>query len=192
MKAYKFEINSRVDEETNELKNTTLVAYQPSIFSRSNSNPSNFLINEKFAMFVPKFKKFMRKNNIPSNQESSFSSTRRTSERSSGSRSNEAKEYQNLCYNCQTECPYPLVSKHQSEPKSSTKEKSRSTPGKISGMPSKSDSRSHLRSDKMMKALVIEEPGKVVKPLESSSSSDWSVKAQKTRMDSLPFRKGTR
>lgn len=85
-RAYEFEREPRCED--NESKSVALViVQQPSTYSRSNSNSSDFLTDEQFAMFVRKFKRFMRKNNIQGTPSTTSSSTRRHFERSSTSKS---------------------------------------------------------------------------------------------------------
>lgn len=83
-------MKSKTGEEHEE-RNVTLVVEQPST-SRLLEN-SDFLTNEKFALFVRKFKKFRRKNNIKnSSQGNQGSSSRRP-------RKELSKDNTNLCYN---------------------------------------------------------------------------------------------
>lgn len=99
LKAYEFEMEPRKEED--EPKTAVLVANeQPSTSSRSNSNPSDFLIDEQFVMLARKFKRFMRKNNIQGNPLTPSSSSKRHSQRSNTSKSNGNEGLQILCYNC--------------------------------------------------------------------------------------------
>ncbi|XP_019176882.1 PREDICTED: uncharacterized protein LOC109172188 [Ipomoea nil] len=122
LKAYEFEHEPKVSEEP-ELRNIALVAsQQPSTSSRSKSNPSDFLSDEQFTLFVRKLKRFMRKNNFQDSQASPSSSNRKYPERSDDRSNNfkrrEPEEAQMLCYNCRkprhfkVDCPYPMARKH--------------------------------------------------------------------------------
>ncbi|XP_031131738.1 uncharacterized protein LOC116033121 [Ipomoea triloba] len=112
LKAYEFEMKSKLEEEREE-RTTALVAEQPSNSRLVGNN--DFLSDEQFALLVRKFKKFMWKNNFNnSSQRNQGSSSRRP-------RREFSDDNTNLCYNCRkpghfmAECPYPKVSKNQNK-----------------------------------------------------------------------------
>ncbi|XP_031112035.1 uncharacterized protein LOC116016007 [Ipomoea triloba] len=123
LKAYKFEKETQNDEEP-ETRNIALVAnHQPSSSTpRSNTNPSfDFFTDDQLALFMRKFKRFMRKNQSYDNSDKMRRTKYRSNDKASGSRTHEKDEIQVLCYNCRkpgyfkAECPYPIVKKHQDE-----------------------------------------------------------------------------
>lgn len=75
LKAYDFEMLSQLEEDDNE-KSSALVANQPSTSHKSKDKLNNILSDEKFAMFVKKFLKLMKKNNMKT-KESSMTPSRK-------------------------------------------------------------------------------------------------------------------
>ena len=177
LKAFEFEMFPR-DEDVVDRRNVALVAEQPSTSSRSDPKPTNILSDEQFALFMRKFRKYMKK--TPESNTSSPSSSRRKNERFTSKRTEE--ENQGLCYNCRrpghfkAECPYPMVSKYQGQEgrDSRRKEESREKPAQ-GGF--KGETKNHPRR----KALVAEELEKAIEESETSSSSDSSSSSEDER-----------
>ncbi|XP_031124385.1 uncharacterized protein LOC116027100 [Ipomoea triloba] len=181
LKAYEFEKETQNDEEP-ETRNIALVANnQPSSSTpRSNTNPSSdFFTDDQLALFMRRFKRFMRKNQSYDNSDKMRRTKYRSNDKASGSRTHEKDEIQVLCYNCRkpghfkAECPYPIVKKHQD--KHNYKKNSRNyhnpknAPNDADEEPNKNQ-----KNDRRRKALAVEEKSgdKNNESCTSSSSSE--------------------
>ncbi|XP_031099726.1 uncharacterized protein LOC116003928 [Ipomoea triloba] len=172
-------------EEEPETRNVALVAnQQPSSSTiRSNSNSSDLFTGDQLALFMRKFKRFMRKNQPHDNSGKPRTSRYRHTEKPSGSRTRGTEEVEMLCYNCRkprhfkAECPYPIVKKHQEEydnykKSSGNHNNPRSTSNDTNEQPNYSGN--NPKSDRRRKALAVEEKpeDKNDEPCTSSSSSE--------------------
>ncbi|XP_031127580.1 uncharacterized protein LOC116029672 [Ipomoea triloba] len=171
LKAYEFEKETLNDEEP-ETRNIALIAnHQPSSStprSNTNSSPDLFtddqfaLFMRKFKRFMRKFKRFMRKNQSYDNSDKARRAKYRSSDKTSGSRTQEKDETQMLCYNCRkprhfkAECPYPIVKKHQDEhnyrKNSGNYHNPKNAPNDADEEPNKNQ-----KNDRRRKALAVEE-----------------------------------
>ncbi|XP_031108440.1 uncharacterized protein LOC116012909 [Ipomoea triloba] len=185
LKAYEFEKEALMEEEP-EARNVALIAnQQPSSSTiRSNSNPSDLFIDDQLALFMRKFKRFMRKNQPHDNSSKQRTSRHRHADKPSGLRTRDAEEVQMLCYNCRklghfkAECPYQIVKKHQEEygdyRKSSSNHNNPRSTTTYTNEQTINYSSSNPKSDKRRKALAVEEKPeeKNDEPCTSSSSSE--------------------
>ncbi|XP_019172869.1 PREDICTED: uncharacterized protein LOC109168311 [Ipomoea nil] len=168
-----------------ETRNIALVAIQqPATTSRSNSNPFEYLSDEKFALFVRKFKRFMRKNNFQEFQASPNSSSRKYTERSTHTKKQEPEEAQVLCYNCRKpghfkeNCPHPMVRRHHNQEPSTSSPNDRKDVTETSRRNAKHET-NQSRNDRRRKAMVVNETNEVVEPeLSTSNSSSESESSE--------------
>ncbi|XP_019151937.1 PREDICTED: uncharacterized protein LOC109148657 [Ipomoea nil] len=170
LKEYEFEHELK-DVEKSETRNVALVASQQATNSnKSKSNSSEFLSDEQYALFVRKMKRFMRKNNF---QDSHRSGHRKQHESSPQTSKAETPDSQLLCYNChkpghfKTNCPHPIVSKHQDSNATKSPSKETGERYKRNDRPESSSSRNERRR----KAMVVNKTSDTVEAESSSSSS---------------------
>ncbi|XP_031101742.1 uncharacterized protein LOC116005636 [Ipomoea triloba] len=181
LKAYEFEKETQNDEEP-ETRNITLVANHQSSSStpRSNTNPSSdFFTNDQLALFMRRFKRFMRKNQSYDNSDKMRRTKYRSNDKTSGSRTHEKDETQVLCYNCRkpghfkAECPYPIIKKHQDEHNYKKNSGNYHNP-KSAPNDADEESNKNQKNDRRRKALAVEEKSgdKNDESCTSSSSSE--------------------
>ncbi|XP_019172506.1 PREDICTED: uncharacterized protein LOC109167890 [Ipomoea nil] len=176
MKAYEFKHKPKSSEES-KTRNIALAAnQQPATSSRSNSNPSDFLSDEQFALFVQKFKRFIRKNNFQEFQTSPNSSSQSFTERSSHHMKQDQEEAQVVCYNCRkpghfkADCPHPMVRIYQDQEPNTSTPKERKDIAESSRRNAKHES-NQSKHDRRRKAMVVNESNDVAEPKLSTSSS---------------------
>ncbi|XP_031127572.1 uncharacterized protein LOC116029664 [Ipomoea triloba] len=191
LKAYEFEKEALNDEEP-ETRNIALVAsQQPSSSTvRSIPNPSSDLFtDDQFALFMRKFKRFMRKNQSYDSADKSRRSKHRSHDKPSGSKTRENEEVQMLCYNCRkpghfkAECPYPIVKKHQDEHNYKKNSGNYNNPKNTSN-DADEQSNKNQKNDRRRKALVVEEKSgeKNDETCTSSSSSESDSSEDEKRL----------
>ncbi|XP_019157180.1 PREDICTED: uncharacterized protein LOC109153771 [Ipomoea nil] len=176
LKAYEFENEPKEIEEPETINIALADSKQTSTSNRSNSNPSEFLSDEQFSLFVRTFKRFIRKNKFQKLQTFPSSSNRRQAERSSYPKKTETEEAQVLCYNCRkpghfkANCPHPIVRKyHDKEPITSSPIERKDAPESKRGNNRQESNLS--RHERRRIAMVVNESNEVVEPEESTSSS---------------------
>ncbi|XP_019155251.1 PREDICTED: uncharacterized protein LOC109152131 [Ipomoea nil] len=129
--------------------------------------------DEQFALFLHKFKRFIRKNNFQELQTFPSSSNQRHTERTPQSSNQGTVDAKVLCYNCRkprhykANCPHLMVRKYQDLEPSTSSPKDATESSKRGG---KQES-SHSRHQRRRKAMVVNEPTEVAEPETSASSS---------------------
>ncbi|XP_019184984.1 PREDICTED: uncharacterized protein LOC109179964 [Ipomoea nil] len=184
LKAHEFEHEPKESDEA-ETRNIALVAnQQPSTSNRSKSNPSDFLSDEQFALFVRRMKWSIRKNNFQEQQKFQSPSNRRQYEKSPQASTQETIDGQMLCYNCQkpghfkANYPRPMVRKYQDQEPSTGASKD------VAEVSKRGDKReqNQPRHERRRRAMVVNESAKTIETENSSlssSSDDESTEEEK-------------
>ncbi|XP_031108719.1 uncharacterized protein LOC116013211 [Ipomoea triloba] len=131
------------------------------------------------ALFMRRFKRFMRKNQSYDNSDKTRRMKYRSNDKASGSRTHEKDEIQVLCYNCRkpghfkAECPYPIVKKHPDEHNYKKNSGNYHNP-KSASNDADEEPNKNQRNDRRRKALAVEEKSgeKNDESCTSSSSSE--------------------